>query len=159
MEFVRSRKAQSVHSSASPPRPPQGQSRTDNVPLDNVSRESDSPQDAAPSQRPQVERMEEDAKEGKPSPPPAVIGTGQFRAVLLLFFFALSFFAEVCSCFFSSSFKLQPRCWDGEINGSGPIHYEADDQVWLLLISPLHQFCFYLPAFLLTIKASIRLIE
>lgn len=76
MEFVRSRKAQSIHSSSSPSRPPQGESRTEGVPLDNVSRESDSPKAAVPSQRPQVEEMEEEAKEGKPPPPsPAEIGT------------------------------------------------------------------------------------
>lgn len=70
VEFVRSCKAQSIHSSASPSKPPQGESRTEGVPLDNVSRESDSPKAAVPSQRPQVEEMEEEAKEGK-SPPPS----------------------------------------------------------------------------------------
>lgn len=90
MEFVRSRKAQSVHSSASPSRPPRGQSRMENVPLDNVTIESDSSKDAVPSQRPQVEEMEEEVKEGKPPPPPAVMGMGKFRAVL--FFFCIVIF-------------------------------------------------------------------
>lgn len=99
MEFVRSRKAQRIHSSsASPSGPPQGQSRTESVPLDNVSSESDSPKDAVPSQRPRVEEMEEEVKEGKPPLPPAVMGTEEFRAVLSFFFFA--FFAEVCCSVF-----------------------------------------------------------
>lgn len=70
----------------------------ENVPLDNVTIESDSSKDAVPSQRPQVEEMEEEVKEGKPPPPPAVMGMGKFRAAL--FFCIVIFFAEVCSSVF-----------------------------------------------------------
>lgn len=105
MEFVRSRKAQSIDSSASPSRPPQGESRTEGVPLDNVSRESDSAKAAVPSQRPQVEEMEEEAKEGKPPPPsPAEIGTVNseqssfFCIVIFLLMSAALFFFLLSNC-------------------------------------------------------------
>lgn len=75
MEFVRSRKAHSTHSSASPSRPPQGKSRTETVPLDNVNRGSDSPKDAVPSHTHQDEEMEGEVQEVKPPPQPALIGT------------------------------------------------------------------------------------
>lgn len=88
MEFVRSRKAQSAFTS----RPPQGQSRTENIPLDHVSRESDSPKDVVTPQRPRVEEMEEEGKDRIP-PPSAVIGTEKIQSSPL-FSPALSFFAE-----------------------------------------------------------------
>lgn len=47
-----------------------------------MSRESDSPQEAVPSQRPQVEEVEEEAKDGKPLPP-AVIGTGKILSLVI----------------------------------------------------------------------------
>lgn len=106
VEFVRSRKAQSVHSSASPSRPPQGESRTESVPLDNVSRESDSPKAAVPSQRPHVEEMEEEAKEGKPPPPPAAIGTGIPDQPS---FFASSFFLQLLFSLVLSNCNLAAR--------------------------------------------------
>lgn len=77
------------------------------VPLDSASdRESDSPKAAVPSKGPQVEEMEEEAKEGKPTLlPPAVIGTVNSEQSSL--FLQCNFFAHVCSSvFFSSSFKL-----------------------------------------------------
>lgn len=74
------------------------------VPLDGASgRESDSPRAAVPSKGPRVEEMEEEAKEGKPTPPPpAAIGTVNSEAVLPLFFFFLHchLFAHVCSSVF-----------------------------------------------------------
>ncbi|XP_033498027.2 RNA polymerase II-associated protein 1 [Epinephelus lanceolatus] len=77
VEFVRSRKAQSVPSSASPCKQPQGKSSKDNFPLETVSRVSDSSGAAVLSQKPQEVEMEgeEEEKEEElppPPPPPAV---------------------------------------------------------------------------------------
>lgn len=74
MEFVRSRKAQSVPSSASPSTHPEGKSSKENVPLESVSRESDSSSSAVLSQKPrEVEMEEEDEREKLPAAP-AVTG-------------------------------------------------------------------------------------
>lgn len=103
MEFVRSRKAQGAPSSASPSRPPQGKSNTENVPLENVSRDSDSTRDAVLSQKPQVEEMEED-EEGEGPPPPAVIGMIDSEQSPSFF---LAFITVVCSSvFFLSNCNL-----------------------------------------------------
>lgn len=96
MEFVRSRKAQGAPSSASPSRPPQGKSSTENVPLENVSRESDSSRDAVLSQKPRVEEMEEDEGEEVP-PPPGVIGmtdSEQSPSFFLAFSFIIIFLSN-----------------------------------------------------------------
>ncbi|XP_045917703.1 RNA polymerase II-associated protein 1 isoform X2 [Micropterus dolomieu] len=58
VEFVRSRKAQSVPSSASPSKHPQGKSSKENLPLENVSRESGSCSAAVLFQKPQEVEME-----------------------------------------------------------------------------------------------------
>ncbi|XP_042356934.1 RNA polymerase II-associated protein 1 [Plectropomus leopardus] len=71
VEFVRSRKAQSVPSSASASKQPQGRSSEDNFPLENVSRESDSSGAAVQLQEPQEVEMEAEEEEKVP-PPPAV---------------------------------------------------------------------------------------
>ncbi|XP_034530828.1 RNA polymerase II-associated protein 1 [Notolabrus celidotus] len=68
VEFVRSRKAQSVPSSASPSKQPRGESSEGNVPLDNVSRESDSSSAAVLSQNNQEVEMEEE-EEDMSAPP------------------------------------------------------------------------------------------
>ncbi|XP_074548093.1 RNA polymerase II-associated protein 1 isoform X2 [Halichoeres trimaculatus] len=69
VEFVRSRRAQSVPSSASPSRQPQGKSSEGKFPLDNLSRESDSSSAAAVSENtPEVE-MEEEEEEEMSAPP------------------------------------------------------------------------------------------
>lgn len=102
MEFVRSRKAQGAPSSASPARPPQGKSSAENVPLENVSRESDSTCDAVFSQKPQVEEMQEDGDEDVP-PPPAVIGMIDSEQSPS-FFLAFSFITVVCSSVFFLSY-------------------------------------------------------
>lgn len=71
MEFVRSRKAQSVLSSASPSKQPEG-----SFPLESVSRVSDSSSAAALLQKPQEVEMEaeeeEEQEEQELPPPPAV---------------------------------------------------------------------------------------
>lgn len=72
MEFVRSRKAQSVPSSASPSKHLPVKSGKANFPLENVCRESDSSSAAALLQKPQEVEMEAEEEEG-PSPP-AVTG-------------------------------------------------------------------------------------
>ncbi|XP_044231056.1 RNA polymerase II-associated protein 1 [Thunnus albacares] len=69
VEFVRSRKTQSVPSSASPSKHPEGKSIKENFPLENRSAESDSPSAAVLFQKPQEVEMEE---EEELSPPPAV---------------------------------------------------------------------------------------
>ncbi len=76
MEFVRSRKAQNVPSSASPSKLPQGNSSRENFPLENVSRESDSSSAAVLPQKPQEVEMEgeEEEEEEELPPPPAVTG-------------------------------------------------------------------------------------
>ncbi|XP_059209023.1 RNA polymerase II-associated protein 1 isoform X2 [Centropristis striata] len=70
VEFVRSRKAQSVSSSASASKQPRGESSEDNFPLENVSRESESSGAAALFQRP--EEVEMEGEEEEETPPPAV---------------------------------------------------------------------------------------
>ncbi|XP_040917372.1 RNA polymerase II-associated protein 1 [Toxotes jaculatrix] len=73
VEFVRSRKAQSVTSSASPSRHPEGKNSKENFPLESVSRESDSSSAAVLFQKPQEVEMEGGREEEElPSPPPAV---------------------------------------------------------------------------------------
>ncbi|XP_039641751.1 RNA polymerase II-associated protein 1 [Perca fluviatilis] len=75
VDFVRSRKAQSVPSSASVSKQPQGKSSKDNFPLENVSRESDSSAAAAAAavlfQKPQEVEME--GEEELPPQPPAAV--------------------------------------------------------------------------------------
>ncbi|KAM3594246.1 uncharacterized protein V6R79_004737 [Siganus canaliculatus] len=77
VEFVRSRKAQSIPSPASPSSHPQGKSTRENIPFENVSRESDASSAAVLHQKPQEVEMEggeeEEDEEGQP-PPPAVTG-------------------------------------------------------------------------------------
>ncbi|XP_056249486.1 RNA polymerase II-associated protein 1 [Seriola aureovittata] len=73
VEFVRSRKAQSVLSSASPSGRPEGKIRKENFPLESVSRESDSSSAAELCQKPQEVEMEEEDEEEELSPPPAVM--------------------------------------------------------------------------------------
>lgn len=73
MEFVRSRKAQSVPSSASPSKHPQGKSSKENFTLENVSRESDSSSAAVLFQKPQEVEMEGDEEEEEELPPPAAV--------------------------------------------------------------------------------------
>ncbi|XP_071354394.1 RNA polymerase II-associated protein 1 [Trachinotus anak] len=70
VDFVRSRKAQSVPSSASPSRHPEGKSSKENLPLESVSRESDSSSAAVLFQKPQEVEMEEDEEEELSPPPP-----------------------------------------------------------------------------------------
>ncbi|XP_034078479.1 RNA polymerase II-associated protein 1 [Gymnodraco acuticeps] len=71
VNFVRSRKAKSVPSSASASeKQPQGKSSRDNFPLENLSRESDSSSASLPLQKPQEVEME--GEEVPPQPPPAV---------------------------------------------------------------------------------------
>ncbi|XP_062253047.1 RNA polymerase II-associated protein 1 [Platichthys flesus] len=77
VEFVRSRKAQSVPFSASPSKQPGGRSSKESCPLGNVSRESCSSAAAVLSQRAQEVEMEgndeeEEEEEGKLPPPPAM---------------------------------------------------------------------------------------
>ena len=83
MDFVRSRKAQSVPSSASVSKQPQGKSSKDNFPLENVSRESDSSAAAAAAavlfQKPQEVEMEGE-EELPPQPPAAVTGMMDSKA-------------------------------------------------------------------------------
>lgn len=73
MEFVRSLKAQSVPSSASPSKHPQGKNSKENFPLENVSRESDSSSAAVLLQKTQEVEMEGEEEEEE-LPPPAVMG-------------------------------------------------------------------------------------
>lgn len=73
MEFVRSRKAQSDPSSASPSKHLQVKSGNANFPLENACRESDSSSTAALLQKPQEVEMEAEEEEEGP-PPPAVTG-------------------------------------------------------------------------------------
>uniref|UniRef100_UPI0037E7ED4C RNA polymerase II-associated protein 1 n=1 Tax=Semicossyphus pulcher TaxID=241346 RepID=UPI0037E7ED4C len=73
VEFVRSRKAQSVPSSASPSKQPRGRSSEGNFPLVSVSRESDSSSAAALSQKHQEVEMEGEEEEEEMPPPPAVM--------------------------------------------------------------------------------------
>lgn len=73
VDFVRSRKAQSVPSSASASKQPRGKSSKDHFPLENMSRVSDSCGAAVLLQKPQeVEMKGEEEEELPPSPPPAV---------------------------------------------------------------------------------------
>ncbi|XP_036981275.1 RNA polymerase II-associated protein 1 [Acanthopagrus latus] len=71
VEFVRSRKAQSDPSSASPSKHLQVKSGNANFPLENACRESDSSSTAALLQKPQEVEMEAEEEEEGP-PPPAV---------------------------------------------------------------------------------------
>ncbi|KAK5916828.1 hypothetical protein CgunFtcFv8_011771 [Champsocephalus gunnari] len=71
VNFVRSRKAKSVPSSATASeKQPQAKSSRDNFPLENLSRESDSSSASLPLQKPQEVEME--GEEVPPQPPPAV---------------------------------------------------------------------------------------
>ncbi|KAK5886336.1 hypothetical protein CesoFtcFv8_017379 [Champsocephalus esox] len=71
VNFVRSRKAKSVPSSASASeKQPQGKSSRDNFPLENLSRESDSSSASLPLQKPQEVEMQ--GEEVPPQPSPAV---------------------------------------------------------------------------------------
>lgn len=75
MEFVRSRKAQSVLSSASSSKHPKGKSGKEDFPLESASRESDSSSAAELFQKPQEVEMEgEEEEEGEVPPPPALTG-------------------------------------------------------------------------------------
>lgn len=89
MEFVRSRKAQSVPAAASPFRHPQGKSSGENFPLENANRELDSSSAAVLSQKPQEVEMEgkededDDDDEEELPPPPAVMGMMDSEQTLL----------------------------------------------------------------------------
>lgn len=83
MEFVRSRKAQSVAAAASPFRHPQGKSSGGNFPLENANRELDSSSAAVLSQKPQEVEME--GEEEELPPPPAVMGMMDSEQTLLWF--------------------------------------------------------------------------
>uniref|UniRef100_A0A4W6FF74 RNA polymerase II associated protein 1 n=1 Tax=Lates calcarifer TaxID=8187 RepID=A0A4W6FF74_LATCA len=73
VEFVRSRKAQSVLSSASSSKHPKGKSGKEDFPLESASRESDSSSAAELFQKPQEVEMEgEEEEEGEVPPPPAL---------------------------------------------------------------------------------------
>lgn len=77
MEFVRSRKAQSVPSSASPSKHPQGERSKESFPLENVSRESEPSGAAMLFEKPQEIEMEEgdeEEQEEELPAPPAVKG-------------------------------------------------------------------------------------
>nr|XP_020446761.1 RNA polymerase II-associated protein 1 [Monopterus albus]XP_020446762.1 RNA polymerase II-associated protein 1 [Monopterus albus]XP_020446763.1 RNA polymerase II-associated protein 1 [Monopterus albus] len=69
VEFVKSRKAQSVPSSASPSKHPEGKSNEDSCPLESLSRELDSSSAAVPFQKPQEVEMEAEEEEEELSPP------------------------------------------------------------------------------------------
>ncbi|XP_019132625.2 RNA polymerase II-associated protein 1 [Larimichthys crocea] len=73
VEFVRSRKAQSVPSSASPSKHPQGERSKESFPLENVSRESEPSGAAMLFEKPQEIEMEEgdeeEQEEELPAPP------------------------------------------------------------------------------------------
>ncbi|XP_070836075.1 RNA polymerase II-associated protein 1 [Chaetodon trifascialis] len=73
VEFVRSRKAQSVPSSASPSKHPQGKSSKENFTLESVSRESGSCSAAVHFQKAQEVEMEGDEEEEEELPPPAAV--------------------------------------------------------------------------------------
>ncbi len=73
MKFIRSRKDHNVPSSASPSKQPQGKSSEDNIPLENVSKASDSASAAMLFQKPQEVEMEGEEEE-ELAPPPAVTG-------------------------------------------------------------------------------------
>lgn len=74
MKFIRSQKAQSVPSSTSPSKLPRGGSSRENIPLENVSKQSDSPSAAENPQEVTMEGEEERGEgEGVPRPP-AVMG-------------------------------------------------------------------------------------
>nr|XP_046269067.1 RNA polymerase II-associated protein 1 isoform X2 [Scatophagus argus] len=81
VEFVRSRKAQSVLSSAFSSKHPEGKSSKENFPLEDVSRESDSSSAALLFQKPLEVEMEgeeeEEEEEELPSPPPPPAVTGE----------------------------------------------------------------------------------
>ncbi|XP_070776192.1 RNA polymerase II-associated protein 1 [Enoplosus armatus] len=66
VEFVRSHKAQSVPSSASPSKHPQGKGSKENFPLENVSREPGSSSAAVLFQKPQEVEMEGEEEEQLP---------------------------------------------------------------------------------------------
>uniref|UniRef100_A0A673C599 RNA polymerase II associated protein 1 n=1 Tax=Sphaeramia orbicularis TaxID=375764 RepID=A0A673C599_9TELE len=72
VDFVRSRKAQSVPSSASPSKHPQGQSSKESFPHDNVSRQSEPSGAAGVFQKHQDEVMKEEEEEEDLSSPPAM---------------------------------------------------------------------------------------
>lgn len=73
MKFIRSQKAQSVPSSTSPSKLPRGESSRENIPLENVSKQSDSPSAAQNPQEVTMEGEAEGEEEGVPRPP-AVMG-------------------------------------------------------------------------------------
>lgn len=71
MKFIRFQKAQSVPSSASSSKLPQGGSSKENISLENMSKQSDS---LSAAQNLQEVTMEEEREEEKVPPPPAVMG-------------------------------------------------------------------------------------
>lgn len=71
MKFIRSQKAQSVSSSTSSSKLPQGESSQENIFLENMSKQSES---LSAAQNPQEVTMEEEGKEEGVPPPPAVMG-------------------------------------------------------------------------------------
>lgn len=73
MKFIRSQKAQSVPSSTSSSKLPQGGSSRESIPLENVGKQSDSPSAAQNPQEVTMEGEEEEREEGVPRPP-AVMG-------------------------------------------------------------------------------------
>lgn len=73
MDFVRSRKAQSVPSFPSPSKHPKDKSGTEDPPVQDVSRESGSCNAAVLCQKPQEVEMEGEEEELS-APPPAVTG-------------------------------------------------------------------------------------
>ncbi|TKS86639.1 RNA polymerase II-associated protein 1 [Collichthys lucidus] len=72
VEFVRSRKAQSVPSSASPSKHPQGECRKESFPLENVSRESEPSAGAMLFEKPQEVEMEDGDEEEQEEELPAL---------------------------------------------------------------------------------------
>lgn len=71
MKFIRSQKAQSVPSSNSSSKLPQGGCSQEDISLKNTSKESDS---LSAAQSPQEVTMEEEGEEEGLPPPPAVMG-------------------------------------------------------------------------------------
>lgn len=74
MKFIRSQKAQSVSSSTSSSKLPQGESSQENIFLENMSKQSEFLSAAQNPQEVTMEGEEEEGKEEGVPPPPAVMG-------------------------------------------------------------------------------------
>lgn len=74
MKFIRSQKAQSVPSSVSSSKLPQGGSSQENISLENMSKQSDSLSAAQNHQEVTMEAEEEEREEERVPPPPAGMG-------------------------------------------------------------------------------------